>query len=111
MKISVKRFLRIHLAVLAAVAVYMLLPIKCPIKYFLHFDCPTCGMTRAILSLFRGDIASYMDFNPMALPFLILLLFAVHSGLFPMCKRLKNGIIIAGTLCVLFVYIFRIFFI
>ena len=111
MKTSVKSFLRIHLAVLAAVAVYMLLPIKCPIKYFLHFDCPTCGMTRAVFSLIKGDIASYMRFNPMALPFLIVLLFAVHSGLFPISKKLKNGIIISGTLCVVFVYILRIFFI
>ena len=58
MKISVKRFLGIHLSVVAAVVIYLLLPIKCPVKYFLHFDCPTCGMTRAMFSLFKGDFAS-----------------------------------------------------
>ena len=110
MKISVKSFLRIHLAVLAAVAIYMVLPFKCPIKYFLHFDCPTCGMTRAMFSLFKGDIASYMSFNPMALPFLLLLLFGVHGRFFPISKKVRNIIIVTGTLCVLFVYIFRIFF-
>ena len=111
MKRSVKRFLRIHIAVLAAVAVYIILPIKCPIKYFLHFDCPTCGMTRAMFSLFKGDIASYISFNPMALPFLLLLLFAVHGELFPINKKARNIIIVTGTLCVLFVYIFRTFFV
>ncbi|MGN0492995.1 MAG: DUF2752 domain-containing protein [Acutalibacteraceae bacterium] len=111
MKISVKRFLSIHIPVLAAITIYLLLPIKCPIKYFLHFDCPTCGMTRAMFSLFRGDFASYIGFNPMALPFLLLLLFALHSRLFPIKRKTSNGIIITGTVCVIIVYILRIIFI
>ncbi|MEE1240094.1 MAG: DUF2752 domain-containing protein [Acutalibacteraceae bacterium] len=111
MKISFKRFLVIHLSVLAAVIVYLVLPIKCPIKYFLHLDCPTCGMTRAMFSLFKGDFASYMQFNPMALPFLLILLFGLHSRLFTISKTVKNAIIIIGVLCVVFVYILRTFFI
>lgn len=111
MEITVKRFLRIHLAALAAIVIYLILPIKCPVKYFLHFDCPTCGMSRAMFSLFRGDFASYMSFNPMALPFLLILLFGLHARLFPINKRLKNSIIIIGAVCVVFVYILRTFFI
>ncbi len=111
MKISVKRFLRIHLSVLAAVVIYLLLPVKCPVKYFLHFDCPTCGMTRALFSLFRGDFASYMSFNPMALPFLLILLFGLHGRLFPINNKIKNSVIIIGVVCVVFVYILRTFFI
>lgn len=111
MKVSVKRFLRIHLAVLAAIVIYLLLPIKCPVKYFLHFDCPTCGMTRAMFSLFRGDFASYINFNPMALPFLLVLLFGLHARLFPINKKIKNGVIIIGAVSVVFVYILRTFFI
>lgn len=111
MKISVKRFLGIHLSVLCAVVIYLALPIKCPVKYFFNFDCPTCGMTRAMLSLFRGDFAAYMRFNPMALPFLIILLFGLHGRLFPINKKLKNSIIIIGVLCVVLVYILRTFFI
>lgn len=111
MKVSVKRFLRIHLAVLAAIVIYLLLPIKCPVKYFLHFDCPTCGMTRAMFSLFRGDFTSYMSFNPMALPFLLVLLFGLHARLFPINKKIKNVVIIIGAVSVVFVYILRTFFI
>lgn len=111
MKISVKRFLGIHLPVLAAITIYLALPIKCPIKYFLHIDCPTCGMTRAMFSLFRGDFASYIRFNPMALPFLLILLFGLHGRLFPINNKLKNSIIIIGVLCVIFVYIMKTFFI
>ena len=111
MKISVKRFLGIHIPALAAVLIYIVLPIKCPIKYFLHFNCPTCGMTRAMFSLFRGDFASYMSFNPLALPFLILLLFALHGKLFPINKRVRDGIIIVVAICVVFIYFLRIFFV
>lgn len=111
MKTSVKRFLGIHLSALAAISVYLALPIKCPIKYFLHFDCPTCGMSRAMFSLLRGDFASYMSFNPMALPFLLVLLFGLHGRLFPINKKAKNSIVIIGVLCVAFVYIMRTFFI
>lgn len=111
MKISVKRFLGIHLSVVAAVVIYLLLPIKCPVKYFLHFDCPTCGMTRAMFSLFKGDFASYMSFNPMALPFLLVLLFGLHRRFFPINNKIKNAIVIIGAVCVVFVYILRTFFI
>ena len=111
MKISVKRFLGIHLSVVAAVLIYIALPIKCPIKYFLHFDCPTCGMTRAMFSLFKGDFASYMSFNPMALPFLLILLFGLHGRFFPINNKIKNSIVIIGAVCVAFVYILRTFFI
>lgn len=111
MKISVKRFLGIHLSVVAAVVIYLLLPIKCSVKCFLHFDCPTCGMTRAMFSLFKGDFASYMSYNPMALPFLLLLLFGIHARFFPISNKIKNAIIIGGTVCVVFVYILRTFFI
>lgn len=111
MKISVKRFLGIHLSVVAAVLIYIALPIKCPIKYFLHFDCPTCGMTRAMFSLFKGDFASYMSFNPMALPFLLVLLFGLHGRFFPINNKIKNAIVIIGAVCVVFVYILRTFFI
>lgn len=93
-KISLKRFLFIHLPVAAAVIIYILLPIKCPFKYFFHFNCPTCGMTRAMLSLFKGDIASYISYNPMALPFLSALLLGFHIRVLPIKKRVSEAVII-----------------
>lgn len=111
MKINIKKFLGIHIAALAGIAVYLILPIKCPIKYFLGFECPTCGMTRAMLALAGGDFSAYFDFNPAALPFVLVVLFALHSKLFPIDKRIKNAIIITGTICVVIVYIFEIIFV
>lgn len=111
MKVNIKKFLGIHIAALAAIAVYLVLPIKCPIKYFLGFECPTCGMTRAMFALAGGDFPAYLDFNPAALPFVLLVFFAIHSRLFPINKRIKNAIIICGTVCVFVIYIFRIIFV
>ena len=111
MKISVKKFFAVHLAVLAGAAVYLMLPIKCPIKYFLDFDCPTCGMTRAMTALVRGDFPAYLDFNPAALPFALVVLFAVHSRLLPFDRRIKNAIIISGTVCVVIIYILKMIFV
>lgn len=36
----------------------------CPIKVFLHHDCPGCGLTRAAIALFKGDITSSLEYNP-----------------------------------------------
>ena len=111
MKINIKKFLGIHIAALAAIAVYLVLPIKCPIKYFLGFECPTCGMTRAMFALAGGDFPAYLDFNPAALPFALVVLFAVHSRLLPFDRRIKNAIIISGTVCVVIIYILKMIFV
>lgn len=109
MQIRGKRFLRIHLTVLGVAAVYYILPFGCPVKYFLHFECPTCGMTRAMLSLLKGDIAGYFSYNPAALPFLLVLLFAVHKDLLPFKPKTKNAVLIIGTIGVVIVYFLRLF--
>ena len=89
--ISVKKVILVHLTAVAVTAVYVLLPIKCPVKYFLH-------------------IAGYMHFNPMALPFLLVLLFALHARLFPLKPAVKNTVIITGAVCTFAVYLLRIVF-
>lgn len=35
----------------------------CPFKVFLHIDCPGCGLTRATISLLKGDIAKSLEYN------------------------------------------------
>lgn len=41
------------------------LQVPCLYKTFLHIPCPGCGMTRAWLSLLRGDIAGAFAFHPL----------------------------------------------
>lgn len=54
--------------------------IQCPFKYVLHFDCPGCGMTRAILCLFRLDFAAAFHYHPMVFALPVLFLYFLTDG-------------------------------
>ena len=77
------KFLKKHLLVFVGIVLYFglchLLNITCPIKAVIGIPCPTCGMTRAMISLFRADIKSYMTYNPMALPMIVAVLLFIHK--------------------------------
>lgn len=82
-----KKLLLIHLAGIAGIfvpyyAVLKLLGITCPIKAIIGKACPTCGMTRAMLSLLRFDINGYIHYNPMALFVVIAVLLMLHRDFF-----------------------------
>lgn len=109
-KITLRKFLAVHIPVAVVIVLYIILPIGCPIKYFLHFDCPACGSTRAIISLLRGDIRAYFTYNPVALPLLAVVLFALHKGLFNLNRRTEMLILIPSAVYVFIAYIFRIIF-
>ena len=38
----------------------------CPFHALTGVPCPGCGSTRAVLALFRGDVAAAFGFNPLA---------------------------------------------
>ena len=42
--------------------------LPCPLRYLIGIPCPTCGMTRALLTLLSADIHSYFYYNACALP-------------------------------------------
>jgi hypothetical protein len=41
---------------------------SCPTARLFHVACPGCGMTRALVSLARGDVAASIAMHPLALP-------------------------------------------
>ena len=41
----------------------------CLFRRMTHHDCPTCGMTRALALLARGDVRGSLARHPLALPF------------------------------------------
>lgn len=59
-------------------ALYLMLwwaGLPCLLKYFTDLPCPGCGMSRALLTLLRGDLAAAWYWHPMvySLPVLALL--------------------------------------
>ncbi len=45
--------------------------LTCPVLMLLHIPCPTCGVTRALISLLKLDFSSYFRYNAMAIPLVI----------------------------------------
>jgi hypothetical protein len=50
--------------------------------------CPTCGVTRALIFLLKGDINGYFYYHPLAVPLTVSVLLMLHI------KKLKGKWII-----------------
>ena len=57
--------LRLVLTIIAVYAVLFVLGIGCPIKFLTGISCAGCGMTRAWLSLLRGDVHAAFEYHPL----------------------------------------------
>ena len=69
-----------HIVYVTAICLFIILTQllfgrTCPFLLLLKIPCPTCGVTRSILSLFRLDLRGYLYYNP----FSLLLIFTVWS--------------------------------
>lgn len=71
--------------------------LACPLKYFLHIDCPGCGLQRSFIELLRGNFSASFRFHPATVP---LLLFFIFSALHLNYKFKK------GNSIVIYSYIF-----
>lgn len=49
----------------------------CPFKKIFKIPCPGCGMTRAMLLIFKGEIINSFHYHILALPLLIFIIFSV----------------------------------
>ena len=49
----------------------------CIIREITGIPCPTCGVTRALLSLVYGNLKAYMYYNSFAVPLCIATLFMI----------------------------------
>lgn len=82
-RVKIKRWIEIDLISLTAAVIYYgvssALGTNCLINYIFHVNCPSCGMTRALISFVKGDLTGYLSFNPMALPMFIAVYAELHS--------------------------------
>ena len=56
--------------------------IGCPFLWAFHIPCPTCGVTRATVSLLTGDVGGYLSHQPFAVPLIAAVLLLLHLKLF-----------------------------
>ena len=59
----------------------------CPHKLLTGFPCPGCGITRSIMSLWRGDLAGSLSYHVFGLPLVI----ACVLGIVIMAIELRTG--------------------
>ena len=103
-------FFNLAITVLMALIalLFYLFSIPCPSKFFFSVPCPTCGMTRSIVSLLRLDLCSSFYYNPLTIPFGVLLLFGIYKDLFRLSKKTVDTILIIGSIVIFIVYLIRL---
>jgi hypothetical protein len=81
--------------------------IGCPILYFFNIECPTCGVTRALIALFELDFNGYIKYHPLAIPLLVAVWVFFHGKII---KRKKAAYFIAGVILFLnsLLYVIRL---
>ena len=85
----------------------MLAGISCPILFVTGIPCPGCGMTRAWVQFFRGNIREAFRFHPLfPLPVVLLGLWPLKGR---MSNRMWNGVMAALIFLVLSVWLLRFF--
>ena len=94
----VKKHIHICTTLLGVWITYYLIGVTCPILFFTGQICPTCGSTRAILSLLRGNFKMYVSYQPMAIPLVVAVILCIHLQF--MKKPLKeiSAAIVGATL-------------
>lgn len=65
--------------------------LSCPVKYYMHINCPGCGMQRSFTELLKGNIVTSFQLHPVTIP---LLLFFLFSALHIFYKFKKGNTII-----------------
>lgn len=75
---NLKKHIPIFLAILALVSIVIFSSVDlCLFRRVTGLPCPSCGMTRSYISLFRGDIGNAFFMHPLfpLIPFIALLFF------------------------------------
>ena len=86
--------------------------LPCPVKRYLHFDCPGCGMQRSFVALLQGNWMESLKLHPVTIPLLLFLIY----GLLHVIFKFKNGnqvviyIYIAVTIMIATNYIYKIIY-
>ena len=100
---ELKQRIKVLMLFLAARAVCGIFGISCLVYELTSVPCPTCYMTRALISLAKGDVAEYMMYNAMALPVAAVFMLELFNGVSVKLK-IPAHLFCAGILIVNFIY-------
>jgi len=109
-----KKIIRNLLVALVAIGGYAglayILDIGCTFKRFLGIPCPGCGMTRAFLAFFKGDIAQAFFFHPLfpLVPLLILVV-SIRGGKITQSHKVDAAIYILVGVAFIATYAIRMY--
>ena len=80
-----KCWLPIFIVVIYMISTQLLFGYMCPFKLLLHIDCPGCGLTRATIALFSGNIHKSLQYNYSCIFWLLtLILFFIDRYIKPL---------------------------
>ena len=107
-----KKLIVIHLGIISLLGVFTALvyftPFQCPTKMLFRFPCPFCGLTRAWISAFSGDILSAFSLHPLfPLAPILILLFAHRDGAEEKKQNILDFILISMAALFFIVYVIR----
>lgn len=105
--------LKLHLIILIIILLYIIIvnitKIYCPIFFIIGKPCPTCGSTRALLSLLEFNIDDYFHFNAMALPLGIFTLLGIHRKIAKKHFKYLDCFVILTAIISFLYYLYRIY--
>jgi hypothetical protein len=69
------------------------IPLFCPFKTLTGIPCPGCGMTRALLSMTKGDFLGATNFNPFSYFLVFMIIMSIIPG--RQLAKLPSGVPVA----------------
>ena len=108
-KIIVKHIFYILLLLLIGEGLYFF-KIPCFFRFFTKIPCPSCGMTRAFLSLMKLNFYESFYYHPLLIPSLIVAFSAIHMNVSALKfnKKIRNVCLWIFIIIFFVVYIFRL---
>ena len=104
----IKRTLVYGVLLAVYITVLTTFDIHCPIAKATGIECPTCGVSRALLSLLEFNFKAYYNYNPLAVPLLVSVWLMLNSEYFKH-KALARSVAIFTVSVNFILYLFEIF--
>lgn len=81
---------------------------RCPIKMIFGIPCAGCGLTRAMLSFFSGDIEQAIAYHPLFFLIGVELFYLLFRKSFKLNSKTELAILIVTAILFIVTYIYRL---